>query len=105
MGQGGQQLPSGVYYFRVDTAGGAKLVSFDHAIIAAGSHSARLPGLPYDDPRLVDSTGALELARLTGSTQDARVRELVGEELCQILRGEVSLAVDPEAEGRLRLKR
>ncbi len=45
----------------VDTGDGAKLVSFDHAIIAAGSHSARLPGLPYDDPRLVDSTGALEL--------------------------------------------
>ncbi len=40
---------------------GRKVVSFDHCIIAAGSQSARIPGFPYDDPRLVDSTGALEL--------------------------------------------
>ena len=40
---------------------GRKVVSFDHCIIAAGSQSARIPGLPYDDPRLMDSTGALEL--------------------------------------------
>jgi len=37
-------------------------VSFDHAIIAAGSRSVMLPGLPHDDPRVMDSTGALELA-------------------------------------------
>jgi dihydrolipoamide dehydrogenase len=35
-------------------------VSFAHCIIAAGSESVRLPGLP-DDPRIIDSTGALEL--------------------------------------------
>ena len=40
---------------------GKKTVSFDHCIIAAGSQSARIPGFPYDDPRLMDSTGALEL--------------------------------------------
>jgi dihydrolipoamide dehydrogenase len=40
---------------------GRKMISFDHCIIAAGSQSARIPGLPYDDPRLMDSTGALEL--------------------------------------------
>ena len=40
---------------------GRKVVSFDHCIIAAGSQSARIPGFPYDDPRLMDSTGALEL--------------------------------------------
>ncbi len=40
---------------------GRKVVSFDHCIIAAGSQSARIPGLPYDDPRLMDSTGALDL--------------------------------------------
>jgi dihydrolipoamide dehydrogenase len=45
----------------VKTAEGVKKVSFDHAIIAAGSESARIPGFPYDDPRLMDSTGALEL--------------------------------------------
>ena len=35
-------------------------VRFKHAIIAAGSQSAKLPFLP-EDPRIVDSTGALEL--------------------------------------------
>jgi len=45
----------------VETKEGRKLVSFDHCIIAAGSQSARIPGLPYDDPRLLDSTSALAL--------------------------------------------
>jgi dihydrolipoamide dehydrogenase len=45
----------------VKTPDGVKKVSFDHAIIAAGSQSARIPGFPYDDPRLMDSTGALEM--------------------------------------------
>lgn len=35
-------------------------LGFDKCIIAAGSEPAMLPGLP-DDPRIVDSTGALEL--------------------------------------------
>ena len=35
-------------------------VAFEQCIIAAGSQSMMLPGLP-DDPRIVDSTGALEL--------------------------------------------
>jgi dihydrolipoamide dehydrogenase len=37
-----------------------RAVSFGQCIIAAGSESLRLPGLP-DDPRIIDSTGALEL--------------------------------------------
>jgi dihydrolipoamide dehydrogenase len=41
---------------------GATTVGFKHAIVAAGSSATQLPGLPYDDPRLMDSTGALELA-------------------------------------------
>ncbi len=45
----------------VQTKAGTKVVSFDNCIIAAGSQSARIPGFPYDDPRLIDSTGALEL--------------------------------------------
>jgi dihydrolipoamide dehydrogenase len=49
---------------RVETAEGAKSVSFDHCIIAAGSSIARIPGFPYDDPRMIDSTSALELARV-----------------------------------------
>lgn len=46
----------------VETVAGAKTVSFEHCIIAAGSSVARIPGFPYDDPRLMDSTGALQLA-------------------------------------------
>jgi len=38
-------------------------VEFQNCIIAAGSEPVMLPGLP-DDPRIVDSTGALELAPL-----------------------------------------
>jgi dihydrolipoamide dehydrogenase len=45
----------------VETKDGRKVISFDHCIIAAGSQSARIPDFPYDDPRLMDSTGALEL--------------------------------------------
>lgn len=41
--------------------GAKKRVSFDTCIIAAGSSVARIPGFPYDDKRLMDSTGALEL--------------------------------------------
>lgn len=46
----------------VETTAGTKTVSFEHCIIAAGSSVARIPGFPYDDPRLMDSTGALQLA-------------------------------------------
>jgi len=41
-------------------------ISFDHAIVAAGSRSVQLPGFPHDDPRVMDSTGALELADVPG---------------------------------------
>jgi dihydrolipoamide dehydrogenase len=47
---------------RVETAEGAKTVAFDSCIIAAGSSVAKIPGFPYDDPRIIDSTGALKLA-------------------------------------------
>jgi dihydrolipoamide dehydrogenase len=45
----------------VETKEGKKTISFDNAIIAAGSSVARIPGFPYDDPRIIDSTGALDL--------------------------------------------
>jgi dihydrolipoamide dehydrogenase len=45
------------------TLSDGKTVSFESCIIAAGSQSAWLPGLP-DDPRIVDSTGALELPEI-----------------------------------------
>ena len=49
---------------RVETPGGVKTVSFDACIIAAGSSIARIPGFPYDDKRMIDSTSALEIAEV-----------------------------------------
>ncbi|MCA0175291.1 MAG: dihydrolipoyl dehydrogenase [Proteobacteria bacterium] len=43
-----------------DKTGTTKVVQFSHAIIANGSQAMRLPFMP-DDPRVVDSTGALQL--------------------------------------------
>jgi dihydrolipoamide dehydrogenase len=45
----------------VETADGKKLIHFEYAIIAAGSQSVKLPAFPWDDDRVVDSTGALEM--------------------------------------------
>ena len=42
---------------------GKKVVKFEHAIIAAGSEAVKLPFIP-EDPRIVDSTGALELREI-----------------------------------------
>jgi len=48
------------HHLVVKTKQGEKTLSFANAIIAAGSQAAKLPFLP-EDPRIVDSTGALEL--------------------------------------------
>jgi dihydrolipoamide dehydrogenase len=45
----------------VETDVGEQKVSFARAIIAAGSRVSRLPGLPWDDTRVMDSTDALEI--------------------------------------------
>ncbi|MEO1612399.1 MAG: FAD-dependent oxidoreductase, partial [Pseudomonadota bacterium] len=47
---------------KVATAEGDKTVTFDQCIVAAGSEPVTLPFIPHDDPRVIDSTGALELA-------------------------------------------
>ncbi|MEW6474238.1 MAG: dihydrolipoyl dehydrogenase [Actinomycetota bacterium] len=44
--------------------GSQSTVSFRQAIIAAGSEAVTLPFLRRDDPRIIDSTGALELSRI-----------------------------------------
>ncbi len=59
----------GSHHLRVEETSGAgqektgatQVVQFKNAIIAAGSQAVRLPFMP-DDPRVVDSTGALALA-------------------------------------------
>jgi len=50
----------GPYSLEVRSDEGSKRLDFKQCIVAAGSESVRLPGFP-DDPRLIDSTGALEL--------------------------------------------
>jgi dihydrolipoamide dehydrogenase len=47
-------------------ASGSERIRFEQCIIAAGSEPVRLPGLP-DDPRIIDSTGALELPEFSGA--------------------------------------
>jgi dihydrolipoamide dehydrogenase len=46
------------------TKGGTAAVRFEKAIVAAGSEAVSLPFLPKDDPRIVDSTGALALPQV-----------------------------------------
>ncbi|WP_340122979.1 dihydrolipoyl dehydrogenase [Methylobacter svalbardensis] len=48
----------------VQTETGVTTVSFEQAIIAAGSHPTKIPVFPNDDPRLWDSTDALELKEI-----------------------------------------
>ena len=48
------------HHLEVVSAGGKKTVKFAKAIVAAGSQAVKLPFLP-EDPRIVDSTGALQL--------------------------------------------
>ncbi len=53
------------HVLEVTGAGGSEKIRFEQCIIAAGSESVRLPFLP-DDPRIIDSSGALELPEKPG---------------------------------------
>lgn len=48
----------------VTTETGVKTVNFEQAIIAAGSHPTKIPVFPNADPRLWDSTDALQLKEI-----------------------------------------
>ncbi|MDP3009213.1 MAG: dihydrolipoyl dehydrogenase [Methylococcales bacterium] len=48
----------------IETADGTVIVRFEQAIIAAGSQPTQIPIFPHDDPRLWDSTDALELKEI-----------------------------------------
>ena len=54
---------TGPRQLEVERDNGPELLDFDQCIIAAGSEPTVLPGLP-NDPRIIDSTGALELTEL-----------------------------------------
>jgi dihydrolipoamide dehydrogenase len=47
-----------------DPDGKETLIRFENAIIAAGSRPVHLPFVPHDDPRVMDSTGALKLEEI-----------------------------------------
>lgn len=51
----------------VASADGNKLIRFAHCIIAAGSQPVKLPSFPWSDPRIMDSTDALNLADIPKS--------------------------------------
>ncbi|MBE8168843.1 MAG: FAD-dependent oxidoreductase, partial [Shewanella sp.] len=50
----------------VEGEDGTTIVNFDNAIIAAGSRPIQLPFIPHEDPRVWDSTDALELKEVPG---------------------------------------
>lgn len=50
----------------VETDEGKKVVTFGNLIVAAGSRPVSLPFLP-EDPRIIDSTGALDLKKVDGN--------------------------------------
>ena len=45
----------------VESEEGTQTITFDNAIIAAGSQPTKIPSFPHDDPRVWDSTDALAL--------------------------------------------
>ena len=55
---------SGPHEMVVETAEGQQQLTFRNAIIAVGSQSLELGSMPWGDPRLMDSTDALELEEI-----------------------------------------
>ncbi len=49
------------YAVEVKNSEATQTISFDNAVIAAGSQPSNLPGIDMDNPRVMDSTDALEL--------------------------------------------
>lgn len=51
----------------VEAGGASQTLTFDHCILASGSRPARIPAFDIGSPRVMDSTGALELADIPES--------------------------------------
>jgi dihydrolipoamide dehydrogenase len=62
----GQGRFSGPQEMAVQGADGERSLSFAKAIVAVGSQPLELPGMPWGDPRLMDSTAALTLEEIPG---------------------------------------
>jgi dihydrolipoamide dehydrogenase len=57
---------AGPNVLKVDSGERQQEISFANAIVAVGSQSMELPGMPWGDPRLMDSTAALALEEIPG---------------------------------------
>ncbi len=57
---------TGANTLEVEGNDGKTTITFDNAIIAAGSEPVALPFIPHDDERVIDSTGALEMKDIPG---------------------------------------
>ena len=57
---------TGANTLEVEGPDGKTTITFEHAIIAAGSEPIELPFVPKDDDRIMDSTGALEMKDIPG---------------------------------------
>jgi dihydrolipoamide dehydrogenase len=60
----GEASFTGSHTLQVDTPDGIKTISFDNCIVAAGSRVTKIPVFPNDDPRMMDSTDALDLENI-----------------------------------------
>lgn len=60
----GEAKFTGSHSMTVQTTEGETVITFDNAIIAAGSRPIQLPFIPHDDPRIWDSTDALALTSI-----------------------------------------
>ncbi len=55
---------TGPHKLEVQGEAGRTSIVFQHAILATGSEPVRLSGIPYEDPRVISSTGALALSEV-----------------------------------------
>lgn len=52
---------SGPHEMNIESGDESRSITFAKLIVAVGSQSVELPGIPWEDPRVMDSTGALDL--------------------------------------------
>jgi dihydrolipoamide dehydrogenase len=55
---------TGAHELEIASTEGVRSLTFESAIVAAGSRVVEIPGIPHDDPRVMDSTDALTLPEI-----------------------------------------
>lgn len=58
---------SGPHEMNIESGDESRSITFAKLIVAVGSQSVELPGIPWEDPRVMDSTGALDLEDIPNS--------------------------------------